>query len=196
MHTHTHIHTHAHRNRKTHTHKQSTPTCTCGHRLTLMPDMVQSVSPSVWRCLYSAKTTLPQTHSCTHTDTHMHARTQRHTHSPPTHTHIVILPNSNFKVLLLLLSALFASPLLSSPPILYTFPRLVGMVTLMGWPLLGDAESGQKEHRHGEKKAIPGWAASTDALLQLGNNRIKFSLKNKREWETIRTQQQQERDRS
>lgn len=125
----------------------------------------------------------------------MHARTQRHTHSPPpTHT-LWFFQTLISKSCSSLLSALFASPLLSSPQILYTFPRLVGMVTLMGWPLLGDAESGQKEHRHGEKKAIPGWAASTDALLQLGNNRIKFSLKNKREWETIRTQQQQERDR-
>lgn len=47
------------------------------------------------------------------------------------------------------------------------------MVTLMGWPLLGDEERGQKEHRHGEEKAIPGWAASADTLLQLGNERVK-----------------------
>lgn len=53
------------------------------------------------------------------------------------------------------------------------------MVTLMGWPLLGDEESGQKEHRHGEEKAIPGWAASADALLQLGNKRVIFIWKNK-----------------
>lgn len=51
------------------------------------------------------------------------------------------------------------------------------MVTWMGWPLLGDEESGQKEHRHGEKKAIPGRAASADALLQLGNERVKFIWK-------------------
>lgn len=48
------------------------------------------------------------------------------------------------------------------------------MVTLMGWPLLGDEESGQQEHRHGEEKAIPGRAAATDALLQLGNERVIF----------------------
>lgn len=54
------------------------------------------------------------------------------------------------------------------------------MVTLMGWPLLGDEEGGQKEHRHGEEKAIPGWAASADTLLQLGNKRVEFICKNRR----------------
>lgn len=48
------------------------------------------------------------------------------------------------------------------------------MVMVMGWPLLGDEESGQKEHRHGEEKAIPGWAASADTLLQLGDKGVKF----------------------
>lgn len=52
------------------------------------------------------------------------------------------------------------------------------MVMVMGWPLLGDEESGQKEHRHGKEKAIPGWAASADALLQLGNKRVKFICAN------------------
>lgn len=57
------------------------------------------------------------------------------------------------------------------------------MVTLMGWPLLGDEESGQKKHRHGEEKAIPGWATSADTLLQLGNKRVKFIWKKNREKE-------------
>lgn len=113
-HAHTHIHTHAHRNRKTHTHKQSTPTCTCGHRLTLMPDMVQSVSPSVWRCLYSAKTTLPQTHSCTHTCTHAH----KDTRTPPPHTHTLwffqTLISKSCSSCFLLYLPLLSSPILSS----------------------------------------------------------------------------------
>lgn len=52
------------------------------------------------------------------------------------------------------------------------------MVTLMGWPLLGDEESGQKEHHHGKEKAIPRWAASADALLQLGNLGVEFTWNN------------------
>lgn len=48
------------------------------------------------------------------------------------------------------------------------------MVMAMGRPLLGDEESGQEEHRHGEEKAIPGRAASADALLQLGDEGVKL----------------------
>lgn len=52
------------------------------------------------------------------------------------------------------------------------------MVMAMGRPLLGDKESGQEEHRHGEEKAIPGRAASADALLQLGDERVKLICAN------------------
>lgn len=48
------------------------------------------------------------------------------------------------------------------------------MAMAMGRPLLGDEDSGQEEHRHGEEKAIPGRAASADALLQLGDERVEF----------------------
>lgn len=101
--------------------------------------------------------------ACSDTNSHRH-----------THTLIRSLPHLH-----LYAQADFPNyPLQHSPRlILYTLPRLVGMVTLMGWPLLGDEESGQKEHRHGEEKAISGWAASADALLQLGNKRVKFIWK-------------------
>lgn len=52
------------------------------------------------------------------------------------------------------------------------------MVMAMGRPLLGDTERGQEEHHHGEEKAIPGRAASADALLQLGDERVKLICAN------------------
>ena len=42
----------------------------------------------------------------------------------------------------------------------------------MGWPLLGDDEGDKEEHRHGDEQAVPGRTASTDALLQFGDEGV------------------------
>lgn len=154
-------------------------------QLTSMQYMVESVSQSAWKSFDSH-----------HNHTPSNTQLYKHTQVCP-----VMFENSHFKLSSCLLLYLWylncphcsfppdppPPPLLSYPLSLYTLPRLVGMVMLMGWPLLGAEKSSQKEHHHGEEKAISRWAASANALLQFGNLGVKFT------WKIIETEQKRQK---